>query len=107
MTAEYRPSDRLHAILARISHDTVILPDDFRKLSVRIAKKICPGYEQNILRTVPQECDHVGMIRGKPCCYQWDSENYLATLKIMRNNKTTKETKLIKLLELHKNGGMF
>ena len=94
-----RPSARLEKLLARLSRDKWLKPDDAREISNRYARRIC-GSHGKVVESVPLEAFGVGMIRGRPVAYAWDRPVYLKVLAIVRKKRMSDEAKMIEFLKI-------
>lgn len=98
------PSRRLDRLLARLSRDRWLKPDDAHRIAVRFAQRHSGAWAK-VLNAVPQEAFHVGMIRGFPVAFAWaDWETYRKVLAVVRKKRMTDEQKMIEFLKIAEEG---
>lgn len=89
-----KPSYRVHNALVRLTRERWICGDDMRDLCCRLSKIAAPGAWGTVMkRAMPGECGVVGMWRGEPPAYIWDT-HYKAVCKALFGAKTQEDASI-------------
>jgi hypothetical protein len=86
--------------MTRLSRDTWIPPDEVVRIAVRLSKLASPYAWGSVINHIyATECEVVGMIRGRPPAFLFESHYREVREAVQRNEKKGREAVMIALLK--------